>query len=411
MATERVSFPGAYGDELAARVDLPVHGAPRAWVLFAHCFTCSKNLRAVVRFARELNREGIGVLRFDFTGLGESEGDFADTNFTSNVEDLVAAAGYMEREWGAPDILVGHSLGGAAVLHAAHSLDSVKAVATIGAPADPAHVLQHVSESRTEIDEKGEAEVTIEGRPFRIQRQFLEDLEATRMKDVVGDLGRALLILHSPQDQVVGVDNAARLYTAARHPKSFVSLHGADHLLMEEADSRYAARVLATWASRYVDLPTEEVPEPPIDQDRVVVRIGEEGFRSEVWTDGHYLIADEPRSVGGTDEGATPYGLLLAGLGSCTVMTLRMYADRKGWGLDEARVALRHRRRHANDEEDCEEGEDARLDVVDREIELLGELSDEQRTRLLEIAEKCPVHRTLDAGVKIRTQFLDRDPA
>ena len=410
MATERVSFQGAYGDELAARVDLPVHGSPRAWVLFAHCFTCSKNLRAVVRFARELNREGIGVLRFDFTGLGESEGDFADTNFTSNVQDLVAAARYMEAEWGPPDILVGHSLGGAAVLHAAHSVDSVKAVATIGAPADPSHVLQHVSESRAEIEARGEADVTIGGRSFRIQRQFLEDLEATRMQEVVGGLKRALLILHSPQDEAVGVDNAARLYQAARHPKSFVSLHGADHLLMEEADARYAARVLATWASRYVDLPTDEAPEPPIETERVVVRIGEEGFRSEVWADGHYLVADEPRSVGGTDEGASPYGLLLAGLGSCTAMTLRMYADRKGWALDEVRVGLKHSRRHAADEQDCEESDDARLDQVDREIELLGELTDEQRTRLLEIAERCPVHRTLDAGVRIRTRFLERDP-
>lgn len=411
MATERVSFPGAHGDELAARVDLPVHGDPRAWVLFAHCFTCSKNLRAVVRFSRELNREGFGVLRFDFTGLGESEGDFADTNFTSNVQDLVAAARYMEREWGPPDILVGHSLGGAAVVHAAHAVDSVKAVGTIGAPADPFHVLQHVSESRAEIEERGEAEVTIGGRPFRIRRQFLEDLEETRMQDAVGGLGRALLILHSPQDQVVGVDNAARLYRAARHPKSFVSLHGADHLLMEEADARYAARVLATWASRYVDLPSDEVPEPPIDGERVVVRIGEEGFRSEVWADGHYLVADEPRSVGGTDEGATPYGLLLAGLGSCTAMTLRMYADRKDWPLDEVRVALSHSRRHASDEEDCEESDDARLDLVDRDIEVLGELSDEQRTRLLEIAERCPVHRTLDAGVKVRTRLVDAGSA
>ena len=407
MSTERVSFTGAQGDELAARVDLPVHGTPRAWVLFAHCFTCSKNLRAVVRFARELNQEGIGVLRFDFTGLGESEGDFADTNFTSNVQDLVAAARYMEEDWGAPDILVGHSLGGAAVLHAAHEVDSVKAVATIGAPAEPSHVLQHVAESKAEIEERGAAEVKIGGRPFKIRRQFLEDLRETRMKEVVGTLDRALLILHSPHDDVVGVDNAAQLYRAARHPKSFVSLHGADHLLMKEADARYAARILATWASRYVEIPEEEIPEPPIDGDRVVVQLGAEGFRSEVWADGHYLVADEPRSVGGTDEGATPYGLLLAGLGSCTVMTLRMYADRKEWPLDEIQVGLRHRRRHASDEAECEENDDARLDRVDREIRLLGELSDEQRDRLLEIAERCPVHRTLDAGVRIETRRLE----
>jgi len=407
MATERTTFRGAHGDILAARIDLPVHGEPRAWALFAHCFTCSKNLRAVVRFARELNQDGIGVLRFDFTGLGESEGDFADTNFSSNVDDLVAAGRYLEETRGAPDILVGHSLGGAAVIHAAHRLPSVRAVATIGAPAEPSHVLQHVEGSRAEIEKRGVATVTIAGRPFQIQRQFLEDLEEASMSRAVRELSRPLLIQHAPGDTVVGVDNASKLFKAARHPRSFVSLDGADHLLTDEDDARYAARVLAAWASRYISLPREKPPESPVDGERVVARTGRDGFRTDLWADGHYMVADEPRSVGGTEEGPTPYDLVVAGLGSCTSMTLRMYADRKGWPLEEARVVLRHTRQHSDDEAECEEGGDARIDLVDREIELVGDLTDEQRERLLEIAERCPVHRTLDAGVRIRSKLSE----
>lgn len=410
MATKRVTFQGSRGDELAARVDLPVHGQPQAWALFAHCFTCSKNLRAVVRFSRALNEDGIGVLRFDFTGLGESAGDFADTNFSSNVEDLLAAGRYMQREWAAPDLLVGHSLGGAAVLHAAHGLDSVKAVATMGAPADPVHVLQHVSESRAEIERMGHARVTIGGRPFTIRKQFLDDLEEAEMARVVGELDRALLILHSPTDGVVGVENAARLYEKARHPKSFVSLFRADHLLSDEEDARYAARVLAAWATRYLSFSPELEPEAPLERERVVVRTPASGFRTDVWADGHYLVADEPRSEGGTGEGPTPYDLLAAGLGSCTSMTLRMYADRKDWPLEEVQVALRHRRRHRPSSADGEDDrEDARIDEIGREIRLLGDLSSEQRQRLLEIADRCPVHRTLDAGVKVESRLLDED--
>jgi len=423
MPTEAVRFPGAHGAHLAARIDRPVHGPIRGWALFAHCFTCSKNLKPVVHIARALNQEGIGVLRFDFTGLGESEGDFADTNFSSNVEDLVAAGRFMAERGEAPGLLIGHSLGGAAVIHAAHHLPSVQAVATMGAPSDPSHVLKHLTGSEEEIRARGEATVTLAGRPFQVKAQFLDDLQESRMEEAVKTLGRALLVMHSPVDGTVSVDHAARLFLHARHPRSFVSLDDADHLLLRERDSRYAARVIAGWVSRYMGSdvaragePAGELaaegppstpppPESPVTGERVVVRTPAGGFRTDLWADGHYLVADEPRSLGGSEEGPTPYDYLVAALGACTTMTLQMYAARKGWPLEEARTILRHRKRHARDEAKLADGveEDPRLDTVAREIELLGPLTPEQRTRLMEIADRCPVHRTLDAGVAITT--------
>lgn len=411
MPTERLHFDGSDGDRLAARLELPADGRPIAFVLFAHCFTCSKNLKAAVNLTRALAERGMGVLRFDFTGLGESEGDFAETDFSSNVADLVAAARFLEERHGAPQLLVGHSLGGAAVLHAATRVPSVRAVATVGAPADPAHVLHLVSDSRDEIEARGKATVTLAGRPFTIKEEFLRDLEGQRMEEVVSELGRALLILHSPVDRVVGVENAARLYDMARHPKSFVSLDDADHLLTDPVDSRYAGRVLAAWAERYVDVPAPaSTPDELADGERVVTRTRLGSFRTDVRIRAHGLVADEPASVGGEDAGPTPYDLLVAGLGACTSMTLEMYAERKGWPLEEARVRLRHRKIHRRDEKECEEGRDARLDVVDREVELIGPLDREQRTRLMEIADRCPVHRTLEAGVRVETREAPRDP-
>lgn len=404
MATERLTFPGTQGQELSGRLELPADGRPSAFAVFAHCFTCGKTAKAAVHLARALSEEGVGVLRFDFTGLGESEGDFVDTNFSSNVDDLVAAARFLESEHAAPRLLVGHSLGGAAVLHAAARLESVRAVATVGAPADPSHVLRHVEEARDEIETRGRATVHLGGRPFTISEQFLRDLEAQTMEDVVSGLGRALLVLHSPVDEVVGVDNAASLYAMAKHPKSFVSLDDADHLLTDPADSRYAGSVLAAWSRRYLDL---DETEPDVEElrggERVVTRTRTGSFRTDIRVRGHALVADEPESVGGGDEGPTPYDLLVAGLGACTSMTLHMYAERKGWPLEEARVRLRHRRVHREDEEECARGRDGRLDVVDREVELVGALDQEQRERLMEIADRCPVHRTLEAGVEVRT--------
>lgn len=403
MPTEKIQFEGADGHLLSARIEAPPGPRPATWALFAHCFTCTKNIRAAVDISRALASRGVGVLRFDFTGLGESEGDFANTNFSSNVGDLVAAGRFMADELdAAPSILVGHSLGGAAVLQAAPSLPGVRAVTTIGAPADPVHVLQHVDASAEEIAARGEARVSIGGRPFTVKKQFLDDLRAQHMEDVVAGLDAALLFMHAPLDEVVGIDNAARLYQMAKHPKSFVSLDRADHLLTDSADSAYVATVLAAWASRYVDL--YEGP-ADIDElregDRAVTRTVEGTFHTDIAVRQHILVADEPASVGGEDAGPTPYDYIVAGLGACTSMTLQMYAGRKEWPLEEARVSLKHRRIHANDCDDCEA--DQRLDVVDREIELVGPLSDEQRARLMEIADRCPVHRTLEAGVRVET--------
>jgi uncharacterized OsmC-like protein/pimeloyl-ACP methyl ester carboxylesterase len=405
MPTDRATFTGAYGDLLAARVERPADGEARAWALFAHCFTCSKNLRAAVELTRELATAGFGVLRFDFTGLGESEGDFADTNFSSSVDDLVAAARFMEAELGAPALLVGHSLGGAAVLHAATRLPSVAAVVTLGSPSDPRQVVRHFEERKSEILEQGEAEVDLGGRPFTVRRQFLEDLEESAMRHAVETLDAALLVMHSPVDEVVGIENAARLYTMARHPKSFVSLDDADHLLTDADDARYAARVLAAWAARYLPRQADLDEDGLVAGDRVVARTGPEGYRTDLKTGHHSLVADEPRALGGEDAGPSPYDLVLAGLGACTSMTLRMYADRKEWPLDEVRVRLKHTRLHKKDEERAEDDGDARLDHVHREVELVGDLDGEQRARLLEIAERCPVHRTLEAGVRVETEL------
>jgi putative redox protein len=399
MGSIRISFDGSEGERLAARLDMPVDGAPLAYALFAHCFTCSKNLNAVVNISRALTQARIAVLRFDFTGLGESEGDFADTNFSSNVADLVAAAEFLEREYEAPAILVGHSLGGAAVLRAAGQLPHARAVATIGAPADPEHVVRLLAGSREEIETRGEASVEIAGRSFTIRRQFLEDLEAAGMEEAIGGLGRALLILHSPVDAIVGIENAERIYKAARHPKSFVSLDRADHLLSDADDSRYVGTVLAAWAAKYL-FPADAEPGASDRDGRVIVRTGKSRFRTEILANGHPLIADEPVSVGGKDTGPNPYRLLSAALGACTSITLRMYADRKEWPLDEIRVEVEHRKVKA--EETAADG--SRKGLVDElrsRVAIEGPLNEEQRIRLMQIAHRCPVHRTLERGARL----------
>lgn len=408
MHYQRITFDNGRGQKLAARLDFPVDSAPAAWALLAHCFTCTKNLKAVGNITAALNRERIAVLRFDFTGLGESEGDFADTNFSSNVEDLLAAADYLAQNWQAPSILIGHSLGGAAVLQAASRVPSAKAVATLGAPADPAHVSHLIESSVEEIEENGVATVRIAGRPFTIRKQFLDDLQDTRMEERIGSLHRALLVLHAPLDETVGVDNAARIFHAAKHPKSYVSLDTADHLLTNEADSRYAGSVIAAWARRYIEIPeeTSRIEADPAD-NRIVVQTGESGYRTEILANGHALIADEPISVGGTNTGPTPYDYLVAALGACTSMTLRMYADHKKWPLEEVTVRLHHAKVHKQDSSDDAEGKGEKIDRIDREIELSGPLDEEQKQRLLEIADRCPLHRTLHGEVEVLSSLSD----
>jgi putative redox protein len=388
---------------LAARLERPA-GEARAVALFAHCFTCTKEILAAKRIASALAERGIAVLRFDFTGLGSSEGEFANTNFSSNVDDLVAAADHLRATLAAPKILVGHSLGGAAVLAAAEQIGEATAVATIGAPADPAHVQHLFADHAEAIASEGEAEVQLAGRAFRIKKQFLEDIEGQRLEARIKGLGKALMVMHAPLDQTVSIDNAAHIFQAAKHPKSFVSLDDADHLLTRRADADYAAEVIAAWASRFLP-PAERENAPETEDGEVLVRESGEGrFAQQILAGGHRLTADEPPAVGGGDRGPTPYGLLLAGLGACTSMTLRLYADRKGWPLERVTVRLKHDKIHAQDCESCETTE-GRIDHIARELTIDGPLDADQRHRLLEIADKCPVHKTLHSEVAIETKI------
>ncbi len=403
MQLQKFDIPGPGGHSLSAILDLPLDGKPLAYALFAHCFTCSKNLKAVYHICRALTRERIAVLRFDFTGLGESGGEFADTSLLSNVEDLIAAARFMETRFEGPTILIGHSLGGAAVLQAAPAISSSKAVVTIATPADPRHVSRALGPAAETIAANGEAQVNISGRSFVLRKKFLDDLRTIDPEAAIRGLNRALLVMHSPTDDVVGIENAAKIFGAARHPKSFVSLDQADHLLSHIADSRYAGAVIAAWAKRYIAPSAAEKPTPPPLDNRITARTGPGGFLTEIQVNRHNLIADEPVSVGGTDQGPTPFDLLVAALGACTSMTLRMYADRKGWPLEAATVRLKHAKIHAAACESCEIDE-GMLDRIEREIEIEGPLDGEQRQRLLQIADRCPVHKTLTSEVEIKTR-------
>lgn len=401
----KVTFPGALGDSLAARLDLPV-GTPRAFAIFAHCFTCSKDVFAASRVSAGLAAHGIAVLRFDFTGLGHSDGEFANTNFTTNVADLLAAVDFLRQEYQAPSILVGHSLGGAAVLAAAGAVPEATAVATIGAPFDVSHVQGNFADSIDEIKTQGRAEVRLGGRPFTITQQFLDDIGAQQQAVAISNLRKALLVMHSPVDTVVGVSNAAEIFAAAKHPKSFVSLGDADHLLTERADAVYAAAVISAWSSKFVTAAADAWPNAPAGT--VAVAEGGGGRLAQLIAVGgqHRLRADEPPEVGGADSGPTPYDLLLAALGACTTMTLRLYAERKQLPLERARVELKHDKIHATDCAECET-EAGKVDRIMRTITLEGELSAEQRAALLAIAEKCPVHRTLHSEVTVQTVLVD----
>jgi uncharacterized OsmC-like protein/alpha-beta hydrolase superfamily lysophospholipase len=405
MPAERFDFSNADGLRLAGLLDNPP-GEARAYALFAHCFTCGKDVHAARRIAEGLNALGIAVLRFDFTGLGSSEGEFANTTFSSNVADLVAAADQLRRVKRAPAILIGHSLGGAAVLAAAAAVPEARAVVTIAAPSDPAHVTGLFKDRLAEIEADGEVEVTLSGRPFRIRRAFLEDVAEQELSGRIAALRKALLIFHAPTDEIVGIDNSSRIFAAARHPKSFVSLAGADHLLSRRSDATYVANVIAAWAERYLDMGSQETASEPGDSGRVTVREAGQGrFQQEITAGVHRLVADEPVASGGADSGPNPYDLLLAALGACTAMTLRLYAERKALPLDRVTVKLRHAKIHAADCAACETKE-GMIDHIERGIVLQGALDADMRARLLEIADKCPVHRTLTNEVDIATTEL-----
>lgn len=394
----RFDFPNSNGDTLSGKLDLP-DGKPRAYALFAHCFTCSKDIIAPHTISKALTQNGIAVLRFDFTGLGSSQGDFANTNFSSNVDDLLSACKHLGERYRSPELLIGHSLGGAAVLKAAASLPRVKAVATVGAPSSIEHVTHLFNDDIEEIEKEGEAEVNLAGRKFTIKKQFIEDLKDTEILDQLKNLKKALLVMHSPTDDTVSVDHAAQIFTAAKHPKSFVTLDNADHLLMNREDAKYAGSVIGSWASRYVS--KANVNEVKVNEGVVLVKSRQNAkFTQDVFTKDHHVIVDEPLSYKGSNLGMTPYGYLLAGLGACTSMTIKMYAERKGIRLDDIRVELKHDKVHAKDCDDCETTS-GKIDVIEKKIFIEGDISEEQRKRLHEIAEKCPVNKTLQSEIKI----------
>jgi putative redox protein len=401
MPVQRITFPG---NQLSARLDLP-DGPHLATALFAHCFTCGKDIPAARRLAARLAALGIAVLRFDFTGLGHSEGEFGNTSFTSNVDDLFAACAYLEGEGMAPSLLIGHSLGGAAVLRAAAELPQIKAVATLGAPYDPGHVAHLFEGALPQIEAEGVAEVSLGGRPFKIGKAFVEDIAGASLETALKSLKSALLVLHAPQDNIVSIDNASQIFMAAKHPKSFVTLDNADHLITRAEDAEYAAEVIATWAARYLDL---RAPAPPIGVPEGIVRVSEadaEGFLQDVASAGHpHILADEPVTYGGTNKGMSPYGFVSAGLGACTSMTIRMYARRKGWALKHVSVDVSHNKVHAQDASDPR---GVKVDEWHRKIRLEGDLDGAQRARLLEIADRCPVHRTLERASEVVTELVD----
>ncbi len=404
MVAQHIIFPGHDGSQLSARLDLP-SGPHVATAIFAHCFTCGKDIPAARRIAARLAAMGIAVLRFDFTGLGHSEGEFENTSFTSNVEDLVAAATWAAQQGMPPSLLIGHSLGGAAVIKAAGMLDGIKAVATIGAPFDPTHVRHHFADALPKIKSDGVAEVSLGGRPFSIGKSFIEDTGAEALGPVLSNLKAALLVMHAPLDDTVSVDSAAQIFMAAKHPKSFISLENANHLITRSEDAEYVAEVIATWSTRYINRP---LPAPPIGTPEGIVRVSEadpDGFLQDITSGSNvHLLADEPMAYGGTNMGMSPYGFLSASLGACTSMTIRMYARRKEWPLEHVRVDVCHDKVHA---QDAETGAQEKIDNFNRKITLTGtDLTLEQRERLLEIADRCPVHRTLERTSNINTMLL-----
>lgn len=402
MQSLKVAFPGSSGDPLAARLELPL-GPIRSYAIFAHCFTCSKDLLASRRIASELARRGIAVLRFDFTGLGASGGEFPKTNFSSNAEDLRQAAKYLARHFAPAELLIGHSLGGAAVLAVAPDLPEVRAVVTIGAPAETAHVISSFRNHVPAIESRGEAEVQLAGRRFAIQQQFLDDVRRQDLETKIRNLGRPLLVLHAPDDDIVGIDNARRIFEAAQHPKSFVSLDGADHLLTRHEDAAFVADVVSAWYGRHLARSTGA--EAAANHDGVLVRASGEGrFQQVVEAGRHRFLADEPESYGGLDSGPGPYDFMSAALGACTSMTLQLYAERKGWQLPPYTVEVWHAKVHAEDCLSCTEAHSGKIDQFVRRITFETDPGPTVTDKIAEIADKCSVHRTLEARSDIVTK-------
>ena len=403
MNIQKVKFTNAEGQQLVGRLELPLDQHPHNFAIFAHCFTCNKNLSAVKNISRELTSNGFGILRFDFTGLGESDGDFENTNFSGNVEDLISASNYLKENHNAPTLLIGHSLGGAAAIFAASQIETVKAVATVGAPSNPKHVQHLIQSSIKEIKTNGKANVNIGGRPFTIKKQFLDDIETKSLPEVAKKLGKALLVMHSPQDTTVGIQNAEEIYHAAKHPKSFVTIDGADHLLMQKEDSTYVGSIISNWAKRY--MPFSKTKTINTSHQVVASLDTEDGFTTQMKVGNHFLMADEPTSYGGNDFGPSPYELVSAGLSACTAMTIQMYVKRKGWDLQNVEVHTSYGKTHAEDCEDCENTA-SKIETFNREIKLTGNLDEKQIQRILQIADKCPVHKTLHNEVQVITKLI-----
>lgn len=409
MARVKASFKNQQGESLAGLLETP-DAETRAYALFAHCFTCSKDIAAASRITRALANKGIAVLRFDFTGLGNSDGDFANTNFSSNINDLIQAARHLQEHYAAPLMIIGHSLGGAAVLAAAQAIPSIKAVVTIGAPATGQHVEHLFSHAKEDIAKNDEAVVDLAGRKFTIKKQFVDDINSHNDTDHISQLNKALLVLHSPIDETVSIDEAAKIYSAAKHPKSFISLDKADHLLSRREDSEYVASVISSWAARYLDITdiNEDASSgaaPVFESGHVLVTEQNKKYTRKIYSEDHQLIADEPLSSGGLNLGPNPYELLLSALGACTSMTIRMYADRKKLNLENIDVTLRHDHVHAADCADCEK-QTGLVDKIEKTIKLEGDLTDAQRQRILEIADMCPVHKTLHNEIKINSSLV-----
>lgn len=403
MSTKKITFLNNEGQQLLGRLELPANQEPHNFVIFAHCFTCNKNLMAVKNISRALSSNGFGVLRFDFTGLGESDGDFSDTNFSGNVEDLISAAHFLETNYKSPTLIVGHSLGGAAAIFAAAKISSIKAIATVGAPSNPKHVQRILQSSVAEIEANGKAIVNLSGRDFTIKKQFLDDLNAKSLPEIAKNLRKALLVLHSPQDTIVSIINAEEIYKLAHHPKSFISLDGADHLLSNKIDSVYVGNVISGWAKRYVN----SVEEKQLKTNLQVVASldSDDGYTTQLKVGNHYMLADEPVNYNGNDFGPSPYEFVSAGLSACTAMTIQMYAKRKGWHIENVEVHTSYGKNHAEDCNHCDENS-AKIDTFNREIKLDSDLDEAQIKRILQIANKCPVHKTLLSKTQIITNLI-----